>query len=331
MSRYNQLMNIKPNQLRKTNTREPGLYGSDLKWIAVITMIIDHIGAAIVQLLPGIHDATSMTYLTYWILRLVGRLAFPIYCFFIVEGLTYSKNKVKYSLRLLLFCVLSEIPFDLAIHGQLIDWSYQNVFWTLLIGLLAMCGFEYIRKHEHELSNLPNWKNMVLKYSGLLFAPMYFSYKSVDYLHKIISIAINNWILYLVMWIVWVAFFYSIINNIAIRKSTSAALTICVDIMILALAMCVSDLAHTDYSAAGIMTITVMYLFRSNYYQRILAGCVALTAMTNPSELMTFITLPLILRYNGKRGSSIKYFFYVVYPLHLIILYVIVKWGLKLR
>ena len=79
----------------------------------------------------------------YMIMRGIGRLAFPIYCFFIVEGLEHTKNVKKYVLRLLMFALVSEIPFDYAFMGGF-TLGYQNVFFTLTIGLLVIWGMKEI-------------------------------------------------------------------------------------------------------------------------------------------------------------------------------------------
>ncbi len=98
--------------------------GFSLKLIAVISMLIDHTGDV---LYPG----------QLW-LRYIGRLAFPIYCFLIVEGFLHTRDLKNYMLRLLVFGIISEVPFDLAFCGSFIDFRYQNVFWTLLLGLMAI-------------------------------------------------------------------------------------------------------------------------------------------------------------------------------------------------
>jgi hypothetical protein len=100
-----------------------GLNGLVLKLIALTTMIIDHYGA--------IFQPSEMTF------RMIGRLAFPIYCFLLVEGFIHTSNIKKYAFRLLAFALISEIPFDYAFYRG-IHWGHQNIFFTLFIGLLAM-------------------------------------------------------------------------------------------------------------------------------------------------------------------------------------------------
>lgn len=98
--------------------------GLVLKLIAVVTMLIDHVGDV---LYPG----------QLW-LRCIGRIAFPLYCFLLVEGFYHTRNLKRYMSRLFIFALVSEIPFDLAFLGSWVDFSHQNVFWTLLIGLIAI-------------------------------------------------------------------------------------------------------------------------------------------------------------------------------------------------
>ena len=97
-----------------------GLSQEQLKLIACVTMLIDHIGAVFV---PG------------YGLRIIGRLAFPIYCFLMAEGLARSRNLKKYGIRLAIGAVLAEIPFDLLFFHWLTPYR-QSVMVTLLLGWL---------------------------------------------------------------------------------------------------------------------------------------------------------------------------------------------------
>lgn len=111
--------------------------GFILKTIACIAMLVDHVGVVFAAELP---DGV------YWAMRGVGRLAFPIFCFFIAKGFVRTKSRGRYALRLALFGLLSEIPFDLMISGQAMYLSHQNVYLTLLLGLLGLWGYEFLVK-----------------------------------------------------------------------------------------------------------------------------------------------------------------------------------------
>lgn len=110
-----------------------------LKWIAVVTMIIDHFAVAVYPQLSGYE------YNIYYILRKIGRIAFPIYCFLLVEGFFHTRNTVKYLQNCFVFAILSEIPFDMAIFGKLFYLRGQNVYFTLCIGLCALMILDKIR------------------------------------------------------------------------------------------------------------------------------------------------------------------------------------------
>lgn len=122
--------------------------GFDLKLIALITMLIDHIAAVFVWRYisgTGAYDNAVLMNL-YQIMRYIGRMAFPIYCFLIVEGFCHTRNVGKYALRLGVFALISEIPFDLAVRGTVFAPTYNNVFFTLGIGLLLIWGVSYVEK-----------------------------------------------------------------------------------------------------------------------------------------------------------------------------------------
>ena len=80
-------------------------------------------------------------------MRRVGRLAFPIYCYLLVQGFLHTRSVPRYALRLFGFALLSELPFDLLLFGGITP-DYQNVFWTLLIGLLTLTGLRRAGKWQ---------------------------------------------------------------------------------------------------------------------------------------------------------------------------------------
>lgn len=101
--------------------------GFQLKLLAMLAMTADHIGAVFFPEIP--------------LLRWIGRLAMPVLCFFIGEGLRHTHSPRRYLLRLTGFALLSELPFDLAFYGG-IEWGHQNVYFTLALGLLALWAIQ---------------------------------------------------------------------------------------------------------------------------------------------------------------------------------------------
>ena len=104
--------------------------GYDLKLIALITILIDHLGGSILwRYIVATHAYNDEILMgIYELMRYVGRMAFPLYCFLLVEGFLHTRNVAKYAGRLALFALISEIPFDLAISGEWWIYSSNNVF-----------------------------------------------------------------------------------------------------------------------------------------------------------------------------------------------------------
>jgi hypothetical protein len=128
-----------------------GLSGSTLKIIAIVTMFIDHYAAVVIKrMLTQERWYTQELYDQYYLLRDIGRIAFPIYCFLLVEGYRHTRNVWKYTLRLVMFAFISEIPFDLALYFRLVDFDHQNVFFTLFLGLLTIRFMDLVwQKYQH--------------------------------------------------------------------------------------------------------------------------------------------------------------------------------------
>lgn len=133
-----------------------GLNQTQLKLIAVLSMLVDHLvyGIFEVGLYQNIISALNITiggsYVTSAMMEkleffgriVIGRIAFPLFCFFIVQGFMHTRNRMKYALRLLIFAFISEVPFDLVSSNTVFDPNYQNVFFTLFLGLAALIIIE---------------------------------------------------------------------------------------------------------------------------------------------------------------------------------------------
>lgn len=257
--------------------------GYHLKMIALITMLIDHIGAVLIwrvyaasfritasmQLSDGLGDKIvvwvaenqDLVYTIYEWTRYIGRMAFPIYCFLLVEGFLHTRNVAKYAGRLAVFALVSEIPFDLAIEGTWWSMEYSNVFFTLVFGLLAIWMLSYVEKF-YEFWQEKQWE--------------------------------------------------PILGRILIL---SAGL-----IVIVGLGAFAEMVLCSDYGLGGIVAIVVLYLLRSQRMIAFAGAVMVLTIITGDIEMLAMLMLYPIMKYDGTRGKSLKYIFYVFYPAHLLVL-----------
>lgn len=265
-----EIPNLVENQKRK------GLSGSTLKIIAIVAMLVDHIGAIVlIRMLQQTDMIGAMTntdisvmlewlteniilYSGYSVLRMVGRIAFPIFCFLLVEGFQKTRNVNKYIFRLGIFALVSEIPFNLALTGNVFDFGYQNVFFTLFLGIVVLAIMNQIQK----------WN-----------------------IHKAVKV---------------------ILSIVAVVAGAQMA-----------------NLLKTDYSALGVVLIVVLYCLRNHPGWRF--GVAALVLIgggiligVGLSEVPALLAFAFIYFYNGERGLKLKYVFYLFYPVHLLLLYLIV-------
>ena len=218
-----------------------GISSDLLKWIAIITMFIDHVGAAVVEKTWIMNESYGP--MLDIILRMIGRLAFPIFCFLLVEGFYHTRSRMKYLRNLFIFALISEIPFEISFLGEVV-WGLRNVYWTLLLGFIMMMLLEKIREKEGK---------------------------------------------------------YNIVYMILIIGACAL----------------VAELLHTDYSASGVLLIFILYKLRADrFMQCVFGGAVMSWEITAP------IAFVLLYRYNGiRRQKKLKYFFYIFYPAHLLLLY----------
>lgn len=118
-----------------TGREKWGLSATALKVLAMVFMLLDHSFIAL-NGWPG-----------YW-MHILGRLAFPIYCFLLVEGFFHTHSRKAYALRLVLFGLISELPFDLLAAGRWFYPGHQNVMFTLALGVGAMALAQKAREKK---------------------------------------------------------------------------------------------------------------------------------------------------------------------------------------
>lgn len=170
--------------------------GAWLKWVAMITMFIDHFAASglYFYVLAQVNYFNSPWLIAhiedgYYFLRFIGRIAFPIFCFLLVVGFTHTRSVKKYMTRLFLLAFISEVPFDLAFANAFWDNKYQNVFFTLGIGLLAVWILSQDRFTKHRYGYIPG---IIITIFFAAFAEIF----SSDYGAWGVSLIVVFWLLY---------------------------------------------------------------------------------------------------------------------------------------
>lgn len=134
-------------------SRRSGLTGNQLKIIGIAAVLIDNIGAVVIQRYILMEAGTMGGQLLAaagegrWLIagqacRYVGRLGFPILAFLTVEEFVRARERGIYAIRLLATAVLAEVPFDLAVYGTAVYPYYQNMMFTLFIGVLVITALE---------------------------------------------------------------------------------------------------------------------------------------------------------------------------------------------
>lgn len=239
-----------------------GLSGNQIKMIAFFLMMCESVGALLIlngklyahnpmYFQMALDTAEGQRwYLAARILRFVGRAAFPLFAFFIVEGFRNTSSVGKYIFRMGFFALVSEVPFDLAYYGTVYYPEYQNVLITYFIALVALYCMSLAVKYP------------VLQV--LIAAPFcYLAY-----------------------------------------------------------------LAKSDYGALGVALICVLYLLRREKKMQLAAGAVLSVAESYQYYGVSALAFFLLDIYNGTRGDApLKYFFYIMYPLHLAAFYALVYFA----
>ena len=224
-------------------------------------------------------------------LNFIGRIAFPIFAYQISEGYIHTRNLKKYFLRLFVFALISQIPFMLFTSIFTTHFSL-NIFFTLLFGLFTIILYDKIDKKTYKTSHMHIFCNVLGVIAACLIALL-------------------------------------------------------------------AEILHTDYGAFGVSIIFLFYFFRNHKVLMNLSFILSVLiyygnsiyfnlfiAFTRPElratmnngtvvsafqlagiyiglAICTIIPIIFINLYNHKKGKDTKYFLYLFYPLHLLIIYLL--------
>lgn len=272
-----------------------------LKMIAVITMLMDHSGDALIG--------------NFSWLNIIGRIAFPLFAFQLVIGYRHTHNLKKYMLRMLIFAAISQAPFS--ILNKKVDPTILNIFVTLFFGLAVLALYDmYIELHGNKyflfLKNkkripilsktkevIPKneSKNIISKNKVLFFNIVKFIYIIlIIILCQAINTDYGSWGILLILLI---HIFYPYQTKIVDKQYSSIKQVKVSKYSVMSFLMIMFGMSLLKYvDLIGVIkTYNVIYL-----------------------TIFTFIPSILMLLYNGKKGKECKMFFYIFYPAHLIIL-----------
>ena len=223
-----------------------GLNRTHLKYIAIITMLIDHMA---IFFIPS-------TNIFYSICRFIGKLTAPTMCYFLVEGYCHTSSKYKYGLRLFIFSLISQFAFSLAFYKTIYVFKFNMIF-TLLLCFFVLLSYEKI-------------SNKLLKYT-IISCLIFFS-------------NFCDWGIFAPLWVICFYIFKANILKQVLSYYISTIISIILKCIII-----------SNYSWNNIIIYFGLFLF-----------------------------IPALFLYNRQKGSNRKFdkwFFYIIYPLHLLILY----------
>lgn len=297
-----------------------------VKMIAIITMLIDHIGVAIGS--PGL---MVISYDNTLILRSIGRIALPIFAYNIVNGWKFTRDKSNYVFRLILFACISQIPFSLVTNPQ--NYSFRldtiNSFTSLNFAIMPV-NF-WIVAAVFIVSHLIIYKDTNLKLTAALIIATTFSLVTVYTNYNLIYT--NSYKLNVFYTLGTAAYILRELEAFRESKDENISLTRIfrvVSLFSIAYLFC----SYSDYSFMGLFLILAIYATRHNKWMQlsvIAFWCIYTYSGYMPFLISALISVLILYLYNGKKGYQNKFIqilTYIFYPLHLSILGIIILFKL---
>ena len=159
------------------------LSGAELKLIAIISMLADHVNKALIY--PYLESNHGFLAFISDVFDIIGRIAFPLFCFMLVEGYFKTRNRKKYLLNLLLFGVISEIPFDMFTTASFFNMNWNNVMFTLALVLVTVWIIDTLKEKMQKRPKALWYLVSILIVLGMCCVSMSLS---LDYEHHAILI-----------------------------------------------------------------------------------------------------------------------------------------------
>lgn len=283
------------------------LTGFYLKLIALMSMIIDHVGAVF---------PVSDTF------RVIGRLAFPIYAFLIAEGCRHTRDRQHYLVRLGLFALISEFPFDWA-FGPIVGGAklpkadflqHTNIFFTLFFAVAVIHIYETLRCQSRKI-----------QLAGAAFGILGVV---LEFLLVVLTGDGLICLSFAYAWILGTLFLYSKLPEGG--KPDGKVLSSVLAAIPTLLIFLVAGLSKCDYDWFGVLLITMLYFVRAPKWSAVLlAAAMALYyGLLQPLRygfypwylIFALAAAVLVFFYNGQRGRDYKWAFYWAYPAHIAVL-----------
>ena len=159
------------------------LSGAELKLIAIISMLADHVNKALIY--PYLESNHGFLAFISDVFDIIGRIAFPLFCFMLVEGYFKTRNRKKYLLNLLLFGVISEMPFDMFTTASFFNMNWNNVMFTLALVLVTVWIIDTLKEKMQKRPKALWYLVSILIVLGMCIVSMSLS---LDYEHHAILI-----------------------------------------------------------------------------------------------------------------------------------------------